>query len=199
MRGFGKKAFPAARQCNQFAGWCFKQVMLKPKISPIVPAALTVFFLGALFQHVPAQLPAERQGLIEDLYLAKANSEGKAGERVEEFLTTDIPIFCVVQLVSAETATVKLNFVAVKVAGVKPESHVVSVSYTTKEGESRVNFSGRPQGLWVAGRYRADIFIEGKLEQSIEFDIKRAASVNGVTRFNGSRPPAAVRPNKPKN
>ena len=60
-----------------------------------------------------------KRSACEEIYLAKDNGEGKAGEAETSFLTTDIPIFCVVQLDSLKPATVKMNFIAVKVAGVK--------------------------------------------------------------------------------
>ena len=63
---------------------------------------------------------------IEEAYLAKDNGEGKAGEQASEFRVTDIPIYCVVLLESNQTAVVKMNFVAVNVAGVKPETKVVT-------------------------------------------------------------------------
>ena len=91
---------------------------------------------------------------IEEVYLAKDNGEGKAGEQVTEFTTTDIPIYCVVLLESNAKTVVKMNFVAVSVSGVKPETKVVTASYTTKDGQNRVNFSGRPDGKWTPGKYR---------------------------------------------
>ena len=39
---------------------------------------------------------------VEELYLAKDDGSGKAGKQVTEFLTTDVPIFCVVLLDTVE-------------------------------------------------------------------------------------------------
>jgi outer membrane usher protein FimD/PapC len=69
---------------------------------------------------------------------------------------------------------VKMNLVAVAVAGVKPDTKVVSTSYTTRDNENRVNFTGRPAGQWVPGRYRVDIFVDDKPVMSREFAIQRA-------------------------
>ncbi len=52
---------------------------------------------------------------VEEIYLAKDDGEGKAGGVSENFLTTDIPIYCVVQLNSPKPTTVKMNLVAVNV------------------------------------------------------------------------------------
>lgn len=114
--------------------------------------------------------------IIAEIYLAKQDADGKAGEPTEQFLVTDVPIFCVVRLYAPGVAAVKMEFIAAKVPGVKPDSKVVSSSYTTKENEDRVNFTGRPQGQWVAGKYRVDVFIGDKKVRNIDFEIKPASS-----------------------
>ena len=109
---------------------------------------------------------------VEEIYLAK-DEAGRTGETVESFLTGDIPIHCVVRLDSAKTANVKMNFVAEKVAGVKPETKVISVSYQTDGKQNQVNFTGRPDGFWIAGNYRIDIYIDDAAAASKRFQIKK--------------------------
>ena len=113
---------------------------------------------------------------VEEVYLAKDDGEGKAGDQVSAFSTTDIPIYCVVLLESSKATVVKMNFVAVSVSGVKADTKVVTASYTTKESQNRVNFTGRPDGKWTPGKYRVDIFLDGKLAKNLEFAIKSAGS-----------------------
>ncbi len=113
---------------------------------------------------------------VEQLYLAKDNGEGKAGDEAESFLTTDIPIYCVVVLNSPKPATVKMNFVAVSVQGVKAETKVISVRYKTNGKQNRVSFTGKPEGVWTAGSYRIDIFIDDKLAVGKTFEIKKSPS-----------------------
>ena len=64
-----------------------------------------------------------------------------------------------------------MNLIAESVPGVKPDTKVVSTSYTTKDGENRVSFNGRPAGKWVPGKYRADIFVDGNCKKP-ELSIK---------------------------
>lgn len=137
-------------------------------------AAILVFCGVAAFAQI-GQAPAS--SVINDVYLAKDDGSGKAGEQVTEFSIGDIPIHCVVLLEAAGAVTVKMNFVAVAVAGVKPDTRVVSASYTTKEKQDRVNFTGRPEGKWTPGRYRVDIFVEGKPQKQVEFNIKASAAL----------------------
>lgn len=135
---------------------------------------------------------------IEDVYLAKDDGNGKAGDPVSSFITTDIPIYCVVKLVSSKPATVKMNFVAVSVSGVKPDSKVVSVSYSTKAGQNRVNFTGRPDDKWNAGKYRVDIFIDGKLAKDLVFDIRSVKAADAASYFQPKPDPRSKAPARPK-
>ena len=133
---------------------------------------------------------------VEELYLAKDNGYGKAGEQVDEFRTTDVPIYCVVLLDATTKVTVKMNFVAVDVVGVKADTKVVTASYTTKEGQNRVNFTGRPDDKWTPGKYRVDIFIDGKIAKNIEFEIKGAGTSATAAKYFNT--PETPKPKPPK-
>lgn len=141
--------------------------------------ALFAFAFGAVAQG--SDVPPVVAGVAE-IYLAKDDGKGQAGEEATSFVTTDIPIYCVVQLDSATPVTVRMNLVAVAVAGVKAETRVVSTSYTTQNNEDRVNFTGRPAGQWVPGRYRVDIFIADRPVVSREFAVQKAAQAKPVSR-----------------
>ena len=131
---------------------------------------------------------------VQDLYLAKDDGTGKAGDMATAFVTTDVPIYCVVQLDSSSPVTVKMNFVAAKVPGVKADTKVVTVSYTTKDGQNRVNFSGKPAGKWIAGNYRVDIFIDGKPARDLGFEIKESASKVATAEFFQPKSDPAPKP-----
>jgi hypothetical protein len=113
---------------------------------------------------------------VEDVYLAKDDGNGSAGDVTTNFLTTDIPIYCIVQLDSMSPVTVKMVFVAVKVKGVKPETKVITASYKTNGKQSKVNFTGTPDGNWVAGNYRVDIFLDNKPARNQVFDIQQGTA-----------------------
>jgi hypothetical protein len=127
--------------------------------------------VAALAQESPV---TATDGSGFEIYLAKDDGTGKAGEEATSFVTTDIPIYCVVRLDSAQLTTVKMNLVAVAVPGVKADTKVVSTTFTTKDNQDRVNFSGRPAGQWVAGRYRVDIFVGNAAVVSREFAVLNA-------------------------
>ena len=106
---------------------------------------------------------------IGDAYLAKDDGTGKPGEPVSEFRTSDVPIHCVVVLDANGRSAVKMIFVAVDVAGVRPETKVVTSTYRTTENQNKVFFTGRPDGKWIPGKYRVDLFVDDKLVTDIEF------------------------------
>jgi hypothetical protein len=171
----------------------------------LISDAIKVFFLAVIVLFCgPAAFAQDGKSAalptVEDVYLAKDDGGGKAGEVVTEFGTGDVPIHCVVVLDSTAKVTVKMNFVAVAVPGVKADSKVVSASYTTTEMQNRVNFTGRPDGRWTPGRYRVDIFIDGKAEKQLEFSIKgTAASVPAASKFVRTVEKPKPKPRAPKN
>lgn len=154
---------------------------------------LLLFAIGLAAQQSAVKLDAVDSSAVEDLYLARDDGEGKAGEVTNIFSPGDIPIHCIVKLKDAAPATVKMNFVAVKVNGVKPESRVVSASYSTVQGQDHVYFTGRPHGRWTGGSYRIDIFVNDKLEKSLAFDVKSGA-IPAASNFAPAKPkPKPVR------
>jgi hypothetical protein len=157
------------------------------RLGAAILICLSTAILAAAQGNPRASAPA-----IDDVYLARDDGNGKAGETAAEFRTTDIPIHCVVVLESPAKVTVKMNFVAVRVTGVKPETKVVSATYTTSERQNRVNFTGTPEGTWTPGRYRVDLFLDGKAAQSVEFDIK--VSTTNVAAASYLKPPDPPKP-----
>lgn len=161
-----------------------------------IPLVITLCLLFAfnILAQTDDQTPEPQTVGVESFYLAKDDGEGKAGDVAESFLTTDIPIYCVVELSSTKPATVKMNLVAVNVAGVKAESQVITVSYKTNGSQNRVSFKGKPDKIWIAGSYRIDIYIDDKLAVGKSFEIKKSPS---EIQKNGSHVESFVPP-KPK-
>lgn len=144
---------------------------------------LLAFFLlsnASIFAQIKETKTINEVG-VEEIFLAKDDGSGNAGDKAENFSPTDIPIYCVVQLDSMKSATVKMNLVAVKVKGVKPETKVITISYKTNGEQSRVSFKGAPAGKWIAGNYRFDIFVDGKPAGEKSFEIQNAANSGNKT------------------
>lgn len=156
---------------------------------------VTLLFVIGISAQQPASTGSggKDTSAVEDLYLARDDGEGKAGDVTTVFSPGDIPIHCIVVLNDAAPATVKMNFVAVKVNGVKPESRVVSASYSTVQGQDRVFFTGKPHGMWTAGSYRIDIFVNDKLERSLAFEVKGGA-LPGASSFAPAKQKPKTKP-----
>jgi hypothetical protein len=135
---------------------------------------ITLFTFNVFGQTERKQITGNNSGTAK-IYLAK-DKGGEAGEEAEVFSTTDVPIYCVVYLDSLAPALVKMNFIAVKVPGVKAETKVISVNFQTDGSQDRVNFTGKPDGFWVAGEYRIDVFIDGKEAGNKTFEIRKATN-----------------------
>lgn len=134
---------------------------------------------------------------VEEISLARDDGNGKAGEITDKFYTTDIPLYCIIRLNSDKSANVKMNIVAVKANEYKPETKVITVSYTTKENHNKVIFNASPEKVWSAGNYRVDILINGKIADSLSFDIeKKATETKNKTKF---APNNKTKTKKPKN
>lgn len=158
---------------------------------------LVKFLIVVAFAAVSimAQPPEPAEGRIfERVYLAKDDGAGKPGISATEFATTDIPIHCVVDLSNSGSVTVKMDLVVVNVNGVKPETKVVSTSYTTKDLQNQVFFNGRPHGRWIPGTYRADIYVDGNLMGKFPFTIKGTApAVKPALNFQPKQPKQPVK------
>jgi hypothetical protein len=116
-----------------------------------------------------------KEVVVEEISLAKDDGKGNVSEATNSFTTTDVPIHCFVGLNSTRSVTVKMIFVAVKSETLRPETKVVTVSYKTNGKQDGVNFNASPETTWAAGAYRVDVFIDGKLSKSLEFEIKKSA------------------------
>lgn len=140
-----------------------------------------------------AQTPVAESEPVKDVYLAKDDGEGKAGEVTSTFSPSDIPIHCIVELSKADPTAVRMNFVAVKVNGVKPESKIVSASYATAQGQDRVFFTGKPHSKWTAGTYRIDVFVNDKLAKSLDFEVKGGVVPAASNNFAPTKPKPRTR------
>lgn len=141
--------------------------------------------------------PNDSEVGVEEISLARDDENGKAGEITSKFYTTDVPIYCIVRLNSAKSVNVKINIVVVKADEYKTETKIISVSYTTKENQNGVTFNASPEKMWSAGTYRIDILINGKVAESLSFEIeKRATETENKTKF---APNGKTKSRKPKN
>ncbi|MEZ5428930.1 MAG: hypothetical protein R2747_21975 [Pyrinomonadaceae bacterium] len=131
---------------------------------------LCAFFSFNLFGQTEQNQPASPPDVAE-LSLARDDGNGDFGEETKMFSPNDIPIHCSVLFDRPGAVAVKMEVVAVKAEGLKPDSKIVKVSFKTGDEDNRVNFKASPAKVWHVGRYRVDIFLDGKLAQSADFEV----------------------------
>lgn len=112
---------------------------------------------------------------VAEIHLARDDGSGKAGDAAAKFLTADVPIYCLIKLASVKAVSVKMNFVYIGDSGLKPDRTVVSVVYKTDGKQTGVTFTASPDKIWAAGKYRADVSLDGKLAKSLNFEIESSS------------------------
>ncbi|MGI9056202.1 MAG: hypothetical protein ACR2F2_10425 [Pyrinomonadaceae bacterium] len=161
----------------------------------ILISSFCLFFSLTIFAQPPVIKEKSVVG-IESIVLMRDDGDGNADDEVAIFNQTDIPIHCQIQLDSFIPAIVKMNLIATDVKGLKAESKIITVSYKTNGEQNIVNFKGAPDNVWLAGKYRIDIFINEKLAGNKEFEIQlNKNSTNAQTNFvqPNPKPKTAVR------
>lgn len=154
--------------------------MFGGKIVKIILAGILCLFFGfnILAQEEEAAGEDENAPVtVEQITLQRDDGAGKAGDEVDSFLTTNKILHFRIQLSSQKSASVKMILVAADVKGLKAETKSVTVTYKTNGKQTVVNFNATPEDAWLAGKYRVDIFIDGKLADKKEFEIQSAQKV----------------------
>jgi len=147
------------------------KAIIRPKASIVLAIfAAVLFVISADGQAVVTAVTPEG-GKITEIYLAKDDGNGAEGERAENFELADIPIYCIVKLNAPGGTNVKMILLAATVPGIKAGSKIVTTNYTLKAREDQVTFYGQPSDKWLAGKYRVELFLDNKLEKTIDFNI----------------------------
>lgn len=158
-----------------------------------------MFFSLAAFGQPPGAPKGKTLVGIESIVLMRDDGDGNADEETAIFGQQDVPIHCQINLDSFTPAIVKMNLVATDVKGLKAESKIVTVSYKTNGEQNIVNFKGSPSDVWLAGKYRVDIFVNDKLAGNKEFEIEKSTAPNvNQNNFVESKPKPKLTPRKPR-
>ena len=108
---------------------------------------------------------------VESITLMRDDGAGEPGDETENFKTTDRPIHVQIQLDSLNSVTVKMIMAAVEVKGLKTGTKILTVNYKTNGEQNIVTFNGSPKTVWLAGKYRIEVYIDGKIAGNKEFEI----------------------------
>ena len=156
----------------------------------ILAGILCLFFAaGGAAQEAGAGETDSAPVTVERILLLRDDGAGRAGEETENFSTSDKTLHFRIELGSRKSAVIKMILVAADVAGLKPETKSVTVNYKTSGKQNIVNFTAAPEDAWLSGKYRADIYIDGKPANKREFEIRKPPPK--IAAENQTAPPTA--------
>ena len=134
--------------------------MVKNKIQ------LVALFLVLLFVSMACSFSASTAN-IQDAYLA-ADEEGTTP--VKSF-TQDQVFYAIVNMANApDDTTLKATWYAVDAEGVEPNLMIDEVSLTG--GDGVYPFSLENNDLWPLGTYKVDLWLNDKLDRTLEFTVE---------------------------
>jgi hypothetical protein len=98
-------------------------------------------------------------------------SRDEEGTQLTTTFTPEEVFYVNVDLQNAPDDTaVKAVWTAVQVEGTDPDTKIEETTIET--GSGTVNFQLSNSNLWPAGQYKVDLYIEDKLEKTVEFRVE---------------------------
>jgi len=83
----------------------------------------------------------------------------------------DSVFYAIVELANApDDTTVGAVWSVVEVEGVEGETVIDEAELTT--GDGRITFNLTPESLWPIGTYKVDLYLNGELERTLEFQVQ---------------------------
>jgi len=93
------------------------------------------------------------------------------GNQFTTVFAPDETFYCIVELANApDDTTVKAAWTAVEAEGVEPNLFIDEAELTT--GSGTLHFELSNDNLWPTGKYKVDLYLNGKLERTIEFEVQ---------------------------
>jgi len=127
----------------------------------LVIAALMLAAFACSFQASTAN--------FAEVYMAR-DSEGAS--RTTTFSQADV-FYAIVHLANAPDGTeVKAVWYAANVEGEDPETFIDEVSITSGDAILTFDMANTPDILWPRGSYRVDLYLNGELETSVNFQVQ---------------------------
>jgi len=98
-----------------------------------------------------------------------ADSEGTQETTV---YAQDQPFYCIVELANApDDTTLKAVWTAVEAEGTEPNL-VIDDAEITAGNENVFTFDLTNNGLWPIGKYKVDLYLNGELDRTLEFEVQ---------------------------
>ncbi len=104
---------------------------------------------------------------IGDAWLA---SDKEGNNRTTAFSQSDVMNLFVELKNAPEDTELKVSWIAVNAEGVDPNFVINESSYTSSD--DTVHFDLSNDNLWPVGSYKADIYLNGKLDRTLTFEVQ---------------------------
>lgn len=105
---------------------------------------------------------------ISDAYLT-FNSDGSGNTST---FSNDQTFYCIVKVDNApEDTTLKAVWIASDVEGIEP-NYLISEFELTTEKDNEFTFNLENDQLWPPGTYKVEIYMNGTLEETLEFSVE---------------------------
>ena len=115
-----------------------------------------------------------RTAKISDAKLAKDAD----GNQPTTTFSQDEPFYCVVELTNAPDDTkVKAVWTAVEAEGIQPNLSLGDKEITAGDGQLNFSYSNEADKLWPTGKYKVDLYLNDKLDRSLDFQVEALAAV----------------------
>jgi hypothetical protein len=93
------------------------------------------------------------------------------GTQLTTVFAPDETFYCVATLANApDDTTVKAAWTAVEAEGVEPNFFIDEAELTG--GSNTLHFELSNDNLWPEGKYKVDLYLNGELERTLEFEVQ---------------------------
>ncbi len=126
-----------------------------------------IFVLATLFLAMLACSGSVSTANIKD---ARMTLDKEGTQETTVFSPKDV-FHCVGTLANApDDTTIKASWIAVEAEGIDPNYLIMEKEVTG--GSGSFNFELSNDQLWPAGKYKVDLYLNDKLETSVEFEVQ---------------------------
>jgi hypothetical protein len=93
------------------------------------------------------------------------------GTQLTTVFAPDETFYCIATLANApDDTTVKAAWTAVEAEGVEPNFFIDEAELTS--GSNTLHFELSNDNLWPEGKYKVDLYLNGELERTLEFEVQ---------------------------
>ena len=130
-----------------------------------------LFILAAIVMLISAALACSGNVSTAKISSAKMSADSEGTHETSVF-SQDQTFYCIVELANApEDTKLKAVWTAVEVEGEQPNL-LIDQAEMTAGNQNVFTFNLTNDGLWPVGKYKVDLYLNDKLDQTLEFEVQ---------------------------